>query len=712
MRYVISVDIDDGLNIKNLLVEDALPPSVTVTNVSVASPANAANTITPPPPFLDVQFTDPAGITGVVNGTVPEVVIYVDFYVGSVDTSGSPVLPADCSFSSAPNDVWAIGDWDPNDPRDTPQPVQADGNALGLLPDYTFTPKCLALQKTSFPADPLTVIPGDPITSTLDFQVSDYLQMGHLVVTDKLSDGQTFDPTSVTLTVTDKTGGVIAANPALSPYVTTVHACDSNTPWPFPPLLPGGPPQIGTTITFNVSNAIANLYVPPSVGPPSQGLPLGFMTGGAISLFAFPNTTPGATGTITFQTTVDDVFSCPVPSGDASVDKFDRLYNYATITGEVIDRSDQTYAPTTASDDPSGVMVPVEGDTVKKCIYSVERGGSFVIGPPTNSDCAVQPNATSPQITPGDRVTFRILKRIPAGDYEHIDIKDFLPLPVLQPYPSSQPAFSYAPGPAINPPCVSPIPVPTAPGTDNSITFAYAPADDPLNNPCDIDILLGVTVTGDPYADGLLFTNEVQECEKNSFNETICQTAIAPMELTEPRLRITKGVVAACQPDPLDPQYTCLKPALGPFAGPVAFNNGGSNPPWGSSPSPYTPPITSAGLASNPINSNANLDAGDIATFAVVVENYGSGLNGAFDVTINDLPQLPAGFVALPPGTPGYNFSVVDGTGLPLLISGHRTTRVYRRRAHPPRSRLHSSAREGSSWSIRARPPAPWARTT
>ena len=69
--------------------------------------------------------------------------------------------------------------------------------------------------------------------------------------------------------------------------------------------------------------------------------------------------------------------------------------------------------------------------------------------------------------------------------------------------------------------------------------------------------------------------------------------------------------------------------------------------------------IDSSGLAATPVNSDLNgVQAGDLVTFAMVIENTGTGLNGAFDVQFRD--TLPAGFV-IPAG--GLNMSLTDGTG-------------------------------------------------
>ncbi len=660
MDYVSTVHIDHDLTIKNLTFDDILPDNVKYDDhlevLIDGQPANLLPANNPPPPCTNlptnaVAFSQPTGLVAgglleltfchpvigaPVTGT--DIVITFQFYIPDLDADGGQILDAACDPVKAINNIKATGEWDPIDPRDAPLTVLSDTTPA----DNTLFKKCIAIQKTASPA---VVIPGDTITYTLNFQVSDYLQMNNLVVTDLLSDGQHYVPGSATLSVSDKTGAFATASPAFNPYVNAVtNVCNPNTPWPFPPPPPGGngPPQTGTTVTFNVSGAMA-LY-----SGLSTTLPLGILTGGLVT--PPTGTTPGATGVLKFQAKVQDTFDCPV-AGDNFVDKFDRLYDYVTISGNVINRADGVSPPPAATaQDNSGAVVPVAGDTIAKCIYSVVRGGINIVPPP--GYCPLNPNAAPPQIAPGDLVTFRITKTIPSGDHEGIDITDFLPHPVLQPT-----NFTFGQGPSNTcPVSPGPVPTPTPSTADNSLTFHYPPANDPNNVPCVIDILLTVKVTGDPYADGLLFTNEASECEQNSFNETICQTAIAPMVLTEPRLRITKGVVAACQPAP--PPGSCaptgafIPVPVGPAG--VTFLTPGTAIPT------FTGTITSGGLAINPINSNANLDAGDVATFAIVVENLGSGLNGAFNVKIND--TVPPGFIS--PGPPyGYDLAVTDGAG-------------------------------------------------
>ena len=114
--------------------------------------------------------------------------------------------------------------------------------------------------------------------------------------------------------------------------------------------------------------------------------------------------------------------------------------------------------------------------------------------------------------------------------------------------------------------------------------------------------------------------------------------------LTEPVLDITKGVVAT------NNSHGTFSPSA---VGPVAFSAPGSANPR------FAGTINSTNLAASPINSNlSGIDAADLVTFAIVIENTGTGLNGAFDIRVRD--TLPAGF-AIPTG--GLNLSVTDGAG-------------------------------------------------
>ena len=91
----------------------------------------------------------------------------------------------------------------------------------------------------------------------------------------------------------------------------------------------------------------------------------------------------------------------------------------------------------------------------------------------------------------------------------------------------------------------------------------------------------------------------------------------------------------------------------------------------------FTGTITDAALATGAINANlTGIDAGDKVTFAITLNNNGTGRNGAFDVAIRDL--LPAGF-AIPVDVTGLNLKVdFAGAGLHGQLN---------RRVKPPNGR-------------------------
>ena len=191
------------------------------------------------------------------------------------------------------------------------------------------------------------------------------------------------------------------------------------------------------------------------------------------------------------------------------------------------------------------------------------------------------------------------------------------------------------------------VPTMTSSSTSNSLNFTYGTYHDPGQDPTVIDLLYTVTASNQPFADGLFLTNQAHETEGSTNQGSATANALVQVELTEPVLAITKGVVAVDNP------HATVTPSPHGFSAPGSAGYRASGT------------IDSAELATSPITGTvANIDAGDRVTFAVVVQNGGSGLNGAFDVTLKDV--LPAGFVV--PAS-GLNLSVTDGTGAALSVS-------------------------------------------
>lgn len=639
-RYSIALDVANGQTINNLKVTDRLANTVAfhqMVPVSASSPCTLAVTTSPVPnvahnaPLNDLVLQC-SSITGLAG---PDATIVFEFFIPDVDGSGNPILPT-CNFVQSVNDVKAEGDWTPIDPCDSGTfHVVSDVTAA----DHTLIDKCLAIQKTVTDVSggpPSHPIPGDTLQYTLRFQLSDFKTAGNLKIRDILSDGQTL-LSPLTLSVTDQCGttsGTIPAN-ALSQITL--------------PCTAGGAPPPRTELDIDVSKAIMILS---TTGGPlrHQG---GVLTGGYAFAPGSTSTVP-ATGTIVFQTKIDDAYQCPVgATHDLFVDKDDPLDNAVTMTADILANGgacSTTPGPTgVTSQDGSQAAVVIATDFLVKSVFAVQRGSAQVCGP-TSTPCPA-----APDVRPGDFVVFRLTKTIWSGDAENLTIQDWLPLPI----------FLAAGGgisnvqcgtPSVGNACLGPLntlstaPAYTADAVTNSIKFNYGTFNNPGNQPRTIDLLFTRAVTNTPFADGLFLTNEAQECESNTFGVTICQAAIAQVHVREPALRITKGTVASTNPNAV------FSPGQ---VGPVAFQGVGTSCPR------FSGTINSTNLAAAPINSDvSNVDANDCVTFAIVVENMGG--SPAYDVQLRE--SFPPGPVDIPDCfVPDFNtVCITDGTGAPI----------------------------------------------
>jgi uncharacterized repeat protein (TIGR01451 family) len=648
LQYAITVDIANGQTVSNVTVTDCFPNNLAFQSVVSVSPTTPPPTVTPPPPgpnnppnnCLTVTWPSLTGASG------PDATVVVDFFIPEKDANGNPVLPPNCQPVQSVNDVKAEGDWTPIDSCDTsPAHVVSDVTTS----DHILADKCIAIQKkvavfqdTGAPGP----TPGDVLQYTLNFQISDFKTFGKLEIRDQLSDGQQFLPNPApTLTVTDQFGTVSG------PFI------------PFLDLFVTGDPNStcqgikGTTnLVFMVSQKMTSLF------PSNPRHVAGILTGGWATT---PTSSVPATGQIVFYARIQDQFSFPQNHpGDRFVDKDDPLANCVTIRGEVFTNVDPPTIPSPTGvvvTDDSKTLTSIVTDVIKKTVYAVKRGGQEICGPNTS------PCPAKPQVTPGDEVTFRIEKTIPSSDAENLTIQDWLPLPIFDVADpdangTAGPPMSFSAAacgiPAPGQACLGPTNTLTVSPTftsnipTNSVTFNYGTFNDPTNTPRKIDLLFTLTATNDPFADGLFLTNEAQECEDNTFGVKFCQVAIAQVQITEPDVRILKGVVASDNPNAI---FSPAAPPSGTFT-----------PPGGSCPR-FSGTINSSNIGS--LNSNSNVsgvDANDTVTFAIVVENLGTGPNGVFDVKIRDIfplgpTDLPSCFV------PDFStLCVTDGTGTPI----------------------------------------------
>ena len=309
-----------------------------------------------------------------------------------------------------------------------------------------------------------------------------------------------------------------------------------------------------------------------------------------------------------------------------------------------------------SEDDTSGAGVSIGTGTLSKSIYAVNG----------------LPPGDPAEVKPGDAVTYRIAYTLPISDVENLEFNDYLPLPVFH---VGDPNEDGAAGPAwlFDPSAAGTVPLPgvatfgpadtfyaytcaglgtpagclapilTSDAVNNRLRFYYGDFNDTRHQGTTVELLFTLIVSDDPFADRLYLTNQVNGFEGSTNAGTVASDAIRQIVLTQPVLRTTKGIIwTSNAADVYAPVTT----------GPVTFLDPVNAPRWSGT-------INSTNLAAAPINSNVSgVDAGDIVSFAIAIENTGSSLKGAFDILLRD--DLPAPYQI--PGS-GLNLQIYYGNG-------------------------------------------------
>ncbi|MFN8499639.1 MAG: isopeptide-forming domain-containing fimbrial protein [Anaerolineae bacterium] len=638
-RYVLTVDIAPGQPITNLDVSDLLPNNMAFLQVVSTSPAATVQTTptvgtaaNPPNNKLLVRFPS-------VTGPGPAVVTF-EYFIPQFDANGNPVIsPTTGAAVTSFDQADAQGTWKPLDPRD-PQTLVTTNTAT-----HTLTDRSLAIQKSVAninDPDNNGPSPGDTLEYTLNIQVSDFFAFQNVRIDDVISDGQRFDPNfPPTLSV--------QANPSGQNLATTPFAAGNYTVTPnYTPASP--PPNDGTTaIHFDVSGQFL-ASVPAGLGKLIGGCVPPTGAGASPISCATYNDGP-TTFQIKFHTIIQDKFSDAFPPQDPWVDQGDILRNGVTAAGDVLKNADLTPTGSTVTD-TSAASIQVRRGALSKSIYAI-NGDTNISGSPV-------------VVQPGDTITFRLTYDLALSDIENFKLQDFLPLPVLHATEvttfdnvvsaTAPPAGHAQYGPAdtlsgvvsINPP--NGVPALSTNATANSVTFDYGSFHDPNNRPSTTDVLFTVTVSNDPFADRLLLTNQARASEDSTNGGSAVNDAIVQFLVTEPSIvRIRKGVVTTDNPAGVFAPTPIAPPG-------VTFNT----PPSAACPT-FSGTITTANVDGALDSNLSNVDAHDLVTFVVAVENVGSAARGVFDVKVRD--TIPTGF-SIPPS--GLNLCVTNGAGTAL----------------------------------------------
>ena len=651
----------------NIDFQDLLPDNVQFIGIDIANTTPGYSVFSLP------STTDPGGTFYIryASGT-GTVVVTLDFYIPELyDQDGDtffddPVIdPSSGDDVTSDNIAWVDASWDPFDSRDGITPVSSDATCPSCVPLHSLEDKSIAIQKSlavisggvGLDNDPA---PGAILEYTIVFQVSDYFTFDDLVVTDTISDGQhVLDSSAFVPSLT------IVGNP--SNYSNNFNSanysvvCDYTVDLLDPArdgsecfayTAPPPPVKTGqTTLIFNVSDQLGGngRMVGGCVNP----------AGGMVTPCNYnPVGDSGAgptTATIVFRTEVLDQFVDTYPSGDSSVDQGDVFNDSVNVTGDILDNT--SWLMIGSESDIAVASDSIGRETLGKSIYAINNV--------TNSLLWERDALGRVRIKPGDKLTYNLTYDLLTSDVEELTFDDYFPLPVfdvLDPDVDglAGPSWSFSaaggiPAPGVvtlklpgdsfyqymtdglsggtgtltaslnnNPPTQAPKIV--ASGTDNKINIYYADFDDTRNQSTTVDLLFSLIVSDDPFADGLFLTNMAHAFEGSTNAGTSSSDAIIQFVLTEPVLVSTKGIVYTDNPnavfDPVD---------VGP--GTVTFLAPGD----AAVPPRWTGTINSTGLDANPIDSNlSGVDAGDTLTFAIIIENQGNSINGAFDIMLQD----------------------------------------------------------------------------
>ncbi len=642
-QYEVTVSIAPGQTVDDLFVTDTLPDNIVFNGASGSSGSlDGATTAVIGSPGGVVVWDFGDGVAGTATLTI-------DFYVDQYDVGGpgSYVIdPGSGDDATAVNTSGATASWTPTDPDDPGGATS--GVCIGC--DHTLTPKSIAIQKGV--SDPPVVdlhepgyTPGDTVEYTLEFQISDFFAFENLIVVDVLSDGQHFDAT-FTPQLDISRGATTITSGNFDDFDPTPGTGDIQEYWtggtPGTPA-PGGLTDGDTEITFRVSDElIADLATDGGI---LRGgcVPSGGTGGGDPDCTVF-NGGP-LTGTITYRAIILEDFT-DIP-GDSSVDHGDPLDNAVTITGDVLDVTDLVGSVDDESDDSSAAIEVIRGELSKDIYaYSTDGGLTFTLGAPGQN------------VSPGDQLVFVLNYTLPSSDTELLEITDYLPLPVLD--ADEMTTFDETIAGTIPPAGTATfgsgdtfyalsgiIPTLNVDSDANSVTFDYGPEyDGPGQDLSTVQILFTVTITDDPFADGLLLTNFARASESNSFGTTSVDDKLVQFVLGQPVLRTTKTIVATDNPAAI---YSGT-PASVTFADPP----GAAEPRW-------------AGTITDPAqvgNANvSNMEGSDHVTFAIVIYNTGSAAKGGFDITLRDELQSPD--FQIPGGGINLHVNYGDGTSVP-----------------------------------------------
>ena len=253
--------------------------------------------------------------------------IKIQYYVAETYADGSAIIdPATGATVTKNFDISSAWTWVPKDIRD--KTINGSINPAGA--EVSHKVHSMAVQK-DVTGDPR---PGQDLTHTIDFQISDFFDFKNLVITDTIDDGLT-PKGSAMLEVKLPDGRTITID--LSQYTgsKTISGNDN------------------TELSFDISSALQSMKAD------YPELADGKLPG-------------GSTGKIVYKTSINNTFKSPADGGDPQINHGDTLGSSVNISGSIVKSDGSTDLPVIT--DTTQTSTTVTGGALNLDISKVNGG--------------------------------------------------------------------------------------------------------------------------------------------------------------------------------------------------------------------------------------------------------------------------------------------------------------------------------------------------
>jgi fimbrial isopeptide formation D2 family protein/uncharacterized repeat protein (TIGR01451 family) len=518
-RFTLDVTVADTFTTTTNIVTDTLPNTFVFTSLPgsdcKANPGSMAFT-----PSLGAG--DSCVFTGTSAGGGTFTVTYASItgspgldkqitYTGYVQEfaggSGAPIIPPSTgATTTSTNSASATYNYDPGTGNInlTAGPVSSTLEHRSL-----YTTKSI----TNTTTGGATAKPGDTLTHTLIYDISDYFSFDDLQITDTLSDGQTYINGSLQVTVFEGSATGVTRNQ------TQLAAAAGS---PLQPIT-----RNGTTGQWLIDLDLSAALIAPA--------PNGYGTDGTLTGADDLGADAPTRVVITYQSTIDESFTGTVV-GTQTVDGGDVISDTMTADFRVAGTANRV----TINGPTASITITPITDVQKDIAF---KNGVAVTSFPVN-------------VSPGDTVTFKLAFTIPTGDIEGFLLKDFLPSPlfdVLNPTASAPSNFIFdatasdaAPAAGhihLTTSSITVTPTISVVGAENALKLEFTEESDVTSNPAFVELLFTVTATNNPAANDLLLVNVAYFSQNSSQSLSAINllSAIASLLTDEPEVVVRKA---------------------------------------------------------------------------------------------------------------------------------------------------------------------------